>query len=147
MAVSSGIYSLAGVLVGGGITAGAQWSLAARADRSDARVAKRQVRAELQRLKPLLGWYLSFPAESIHGFPEPFPIEKWTTHSDRLARQLSDLDWQVVESAYAQVEDIEFLRNRLVRQSEEVQQASTKDLEKAARRALHLINEAINRLR
>jgi hypothetical protein len=43
VAVSSGVYSLIGVAVGGGITWATQWQVAARADRLDARVARRRV--------------------------------------------------------------------------------------------------------
>src|SRR4051812_8281157 len=100
MAVSSGVYSLIGVAVGSGITSLAQWRLAARTDRLDARVAKRKVGTELHRH--------GRNAELLAGAPATAKMlsirfdqdEAWKKHSDRLARQLSDAEWDAVERAY-----------------------------------------------
>lgn len=126
MALSSGVYSLVGVAIGGGITWGTQWGIAARTDRLDARVAKRQVRAELRRHRQTEWWEAVLwpdPAGTGTGpVPDLRPVsgmlantavlheeagsKAWAKHSDRLARLLSDRDWDVVEQAYDGIADL-----------------------------------------
>ncbi|MFZ0973615.1 MAG: hypothetical protein WAN22_15395, partial [Solirubrobacteraceae bacterium] len=64
MALSSGIYGLIGVVVGGGVTLGTQWGLAARSDRLDTRVARRKVRAELRQHRQAVEGAASYEVHS-----------------------------------------------------------------------------------
>jgi hypothetical protein len=78
-------------------------ALAARNDRLDARVAKRKVRAELRRYRRELRAAVDYPSTMEYAV---FGEEEWTKHSDRLARQLSDADWDAVEKAYDDTADV-----------------------------------------
>jgi hypothetical protein len=108
----SAVIGLVGVIVGALVTGGFQWWVAARADRLDARTARRMVKAELVDLKVLLESLESelktIPPEVLSdptvqrrptmgrlAQPEVFP-----KYCDRLARNLSDHDWSVVSAAY-----------------------------------------------
>jgi hypothetical protein len=107
VAVSSGVYSLAGVVIGGGVTWFAQWSLAARADRRDARVAHRQVRSELRRAERWVRGVAESPDDYARDLAGQLTgikwSAKWEMFSDQLARALSDRDWEAVESAYESI--------------------------------------------
>lgn len=99
MAVSSGIYSLAGVLVGGGVTWLTQWGLAARTERQNAIVAKRQVWAELRAIKRVVD-ILVKRAELSAPLAEQLSTTQWTAHSDHLAHQLSANEWDDIATSY-----------------------------------------------
>ncbi|HTX32877.1 MAG TPA: hypothetical protein VMD09_15945 [Solirubrobacteraceae bacterium] len=136
MSVWSDIGPLVGVVIGGGISWGTQWRLAARTDRLDARAAKRQVRAELRR-------YEAFTASAAD---DPRLIEfatielddlgskAWDRHSDRLARQMTDADWATVQAAYESVANLvwQWKGNKSVR--EEDASPTHKRIEDAIRR-------------
>jgi hypothetical protein len=100
VALSSGVYGLAGVAVGGGITWLTQWQLAPRTDRLDVRVAKRRVRAELREHRQRTEFVVDRPQliDVLSGGLEKH--DAWTNYADRLARDLSEADWAAVEQAY-----------------------------------------------
>lgn len=106
MALSSGIYSLIGVVVGGGVTLGTQWGLAARSDRLDTRVARRKVRAELRQHRQAVEGAASYEVHSYEDLEmlvdelERPGTAAWAKQSDRLARQLGESDWDAIERAY-----------------------------------------------
>ena len=166
MAISSGVYGLAGVLIGSGVTAGGQWILAARTDRLDARVAKRQVRRELQELKPRLERWVLVPQRGlIWSKDSAIATAKWKEHSDRLARQLSDTDWEAVQAAYlifgkflfisrveqeegpSEEQEVGPSEEQEVGPSEEAEEAFLNAFRRMAEDALRLTEEAIKRLR
>ena len=135
MAVSSGIYTLTGVVLGGGVTWAAQWRLAARTDRLDARVAKRQVRAELRRIRQTPEFLTRHP--NLHEFVSfDWPATtKWEAHSDRLARQLSDEAWDAADEAYEVFETLHFA----VREGHtEIQDAAERTVARIDDALLHL---------
>lgn len=117
VALSSGFYSLIGVAVGGGGTWLTQWRLAARADRLDARVARRKVQAELRRHRQhteFLVQHHEMWQASPHVYAEALEqggSNAWAEHSDRLARQLSDPDWDAVEKAYDSIATVVLLKD------------------------------------
>lgn len=100
MPISSGIYGLAGVVIGGVVTGGVQWATAARTEHLTARVARRQVRAELQRIQLTLERVIDTPATLESAGPRLRDIAQWQAHSDHLARALPDDAWEAINSAY-----------------------------------------------
>ena len=157
MTVSSGVYGLAGVLIGSGITATAQWSLASRTDRLDTRLARRQVLTELQRLRSILIVFLSSPG----GFEDDvatgegrlatgegrLATGKWEAHSDRLARHLSDGDWQAVAAAYLEIGVVADQSDRVARARGTRLEFALAELRENAKHAAFLIDEAVKCLR
>jgi hypothetical protein len=153
-AIIAGAAAVMGALAGGLITAGAQWGLAARTDRLDARVAKREVRTELRQIRARLESYLRILTETRYPhFPDPgehigqIVSDKWKAHSYRLARQLSDDGWQAVEDAYLSIERIVFSQRYEQQTRQEGVQHTTATFGSSAQKATTLIDEALLRLR
>jgi hypothetical protein len=113
VALSSGVYSLIGVVVGGGVTWATQWRLAARSDRLDTRVARRKIGAELRRHRPPIARAVLQRTpnsqellDQLLGELAQTGSEAWEEHSNRLARQLPDQDWDAVERAYGSIAEL-----------------------------------------
>lgn len=104
MAISSGVYSLLGVVVGSVSTGGFQLMLARRVDHLDARTAKRRVSSELQVVKIAIGWVQQNPKFGQMVVDRLAAKAQWEAHGDRLARTLSKAAWVDVDDAYGVAE-------------------------------------------
>jgi hypothetical protein len=138
VALSSGVWGLIGVVTGGAITGGVQWSVAARTDWLDGRVARRRVKFEMEAIRSGLVPLVDDTEAALRNRDDldlvlnqdPMFLE----HGDRLARHVSEATWEAVTAAYR---DAKFL---LVLHDEST-------LPEAARVALEAVDAAIARLR
>jgi hypothetical protein len=89
-----------------------QWGLAARSDRLDTRVARRTIRAELRQQQHNIARAATMRVKSQEDLDrlgdelQQAGSKAWDKHSDRLARQLRDPDWDAVERAYGRVAEL-----------------------------------------
>jgi hypothetical protein len=101
MGLSSGVYSLIGVVVGGAVTGGVQWALRVRADRIETRVARRQVKAGLEQTrKAVITLHARSDVTGARTEATLRQIDALSANSDRLARHLSEGEWQTLNEAY-----------------------------------------------
>jgi hypothetical protein len=95
MAISAGIYSLVGVVIGGGVTWFSQRSQALRAELLDTRLARRQVQKELELAEARVRAMVESPTPIEERQDDSKDIlrqisehPEWARHSDRLDRHL-----------------------------------------------------------
>jgi|ERR1043165_3844653 hypothetical protein len=107
-AVAPALVGLLGVIVGAGITTGANYWLATRKEKADAererlaranelRIAARLVEHEFAVARAGMAWFVekrSWPPEKLH-----VASEAWQKYRDILARELPREDWDRVQLA------------------------------------------------
>jgi hypothetical protein len=96
-----------------------------RSNRLDTQVARRQIRGELRQHQQATKGAASYKVKSDDDLDllgaelRQAGSSAWTKHSDRLARQLGDPDWDAVERAYESVARlVSIVRNERVPPSE-----------------------------
>ncbi len=109
MAISSGVYSLLGVMVGALGTGGFQLGLAVRSERRDLLAAKRLVDSELSETVSLL--------DALHNYgddDEPLTDDvlhtigkrdTWDTYAERLAHERS-IRWREIDAVYLMLKEL-----------------------------------------
>jgi hypothetical protein len=149
VAISSGVYGLTGVVIGGGITTGTQWAMAWRTDRLDARVAKRQVRTELEELRAAVYDKNDQPA-SVDWFERVYKragTAKWEEHSDRLGRTMSKPDWTAVNGAFRLIRGLnDVCREAREGEDQQQRQAALETFETSPPQTVEFIDDAVRRL-
>ena len=104
--MTTAIFGLVGVLLGGLITVGANYWLARRSESVDLRRASRLVSAELAVLQihaEVMGERQSYPPASPLA-QSLFPTQAWDTNKEVLAEHLKTEEWKRLSAVYAGVE-------------------------------------------
>jgi|tagenome__1003787_1003787.scaffolds.fasta_scaffold20948766_5 hypothetical protein len=100
-AVTTGLFTLGGVIVGGSLNAVMSYALARRVERREARAAARLVIEELAQIR----YALADVRDDGRWRPIDFvTLDQWREHRDRLAHHLRPSDWRCVSAAYVDVE-------------------------------------------
>src|SRR2546425_88006 len=100
--LASAIFPLVGVLIGGLLAGGVQWTMARRAERRAARTAAKLVRLELDDYEALERRWLQIGILRCDWWKPP---ESWNEQRSALAANLSDAEWNAVEKAYGAIND------------------------------------------
>jgi hypothetical protein len=115
-AITVAAIGLLGVLIGGVITAGANFVLAVRRERVDARRDDRSHAIEVRRASRLIVFELLGAAATVKSCVEKrqwwvtphiqLKTEAWQKYSDVIAPALSETEWFAVSKAFMEIEQI-----------------------------------------
>jgi hypothetical protein len=104
--VSTAIFPLIGVLLGGTITFGIQYFMASRGETATKRTNARLLSLDLRRIAAVLDTRLNDPRASREPWAADLRTDEWPARLEKLAQRLSRDEWDAVAAPLEHIERV-----------------------------------------